>query len=81
MGQVNVATLTFQLATGSRAVRYVHGTDENLDSRIIDAIGMHRAAGQRIVKAEMTINGEEWIYEYDSTGHIERIFRNGAVTP
>lgn len=75
-----IAVLTFDGPSG-RASMNVFGTKETLDNRIIDAIGVLRSAGKRMVKTEMSINGEDWVYEYDSTGHVERTFRLGEVTP
>jgi hypothetical protein len=76
-----IAKLTFEDVTGTRGIMNVFGNDKTLDGNIVDAIGTLRAAGRKMVKTEMTINGEEWVYEYDSTGHVERTFMNGAVTP
>lgn len=75
------AKLTFEDVTGTRGIMNVFGNDKTLDSNIVDAIGTLRASGRRMVKTEMTVNGEEWVYEYDSTGQVERTFRMGEVTP
>jgi hypothetical protein len=78
-----LATLwTEHRATHERGMITVAASDAaQLDRRIVLELGNVRARGHRPVKTEMTIDGEEWIYEYDSTGHIERTFRNGDVTP
>lgn len=69
-------------ATHERAWVTVAGRDtQELDRKIIEELGNVRSRGHRPVKTEMTIDGDEWIYEYDSTGHIERTFRNGDVAP
>jgi hypothetical protein len=69
-------------ATHERGYITVVGRDTaDLDRKIVEELGNIRARNHRPVKTEMNIDGEEWIYEYDSTGHIERTFRNGEVTP
>lgn len=69
-------------ATGERGWVTVSGTDErDLDRKIVEELGNIRVRGHRPVKTVLTHNGDEWIYEYDSSGHIERTFRNGEVTP
>lgn len=76
------ATLHFTRANGDRRSLVLEARDSrSLDGMIVDRIGDIRAAGNRMVKTDLTIDGEQWTYEYDGTGHVERIFRNGEVTP
>lgn len=68
--------------TGDRGWVTVTGRDEgDLDRNVIEEIGNLRSRGHRPVKTEMHIDGHEWVYEYNTSGEIERIFHNGEVTP
>lgn len=77
-----VITYEFR-ATGDRGViSLTADTPAELDRKVVDRLGTLYGPDKRIVKTELFINGEEWTYEYDSTGrHVEHVFRNGEVTP
>lgn len=77
------AVLTFEKATGERGTRVVVAkTDTEMDRRIVTEIGTLRSRAYRMVKTEITDErGDEWLFEYDGTGHIMNIFCNGEVTP
>lgn len=77
------AHITFERSEDDRGVRVVVcRTDDELSHRITDEIGQVRDLGYRVVKTELTdARGEEWSYEYDTTGQITNVYRNGEVTP
>lgn len=78
------ATLTYvQAQTGKRQRLPVMGRDSrDIDRNIQSAIANIRAGGHRMVKTEMTVKGEEWVYEYNvMTGQIEHVFLNGEIAP
>jgi gamma-glutamylcyclotransferase (GGCT)/AIG2-like uncharacterized protein YtfP len=76
------AKITFERVTGVRGTLEVTGRSVfELDKNIIEAIDELRVRDCKMVKTEMDIHGVEWVYEYDSTGHIERTFRMGEVVP
>lgn len=77
------ATLHYERPNGDRGtLTYTARSPHELDHRIIQAISELRSRACRMVKTELlTADGEEWIYEYDTTGHVERTFRFGDVTP
>lgn len=70
-------------ATGDRGVvSLTAGSPEQLDQMVVERLGTLYGPGKRIVKTQLFINGDEWVYEYDSTGrHVEHVFKNGEVTP
>jgi YD repeat-containing protein len=76
------AVITFQRVTGMRDTVSVFGRDSReLDSEIIESLNEIRLRGHLIIKTEMTVHGEDWVYEYDEDGHVTRAFRNGDLTP
>lgn len=77
------AALTYETHhNGQRHTLSVDGRDSrDIDRKIVQAIGNIRAGGHRMVKTEMNVNGDEWTYEYDSTGQVQHVFRNGESTP
>lgn len=77
------ATITFERVNDGhrRMLMLTAQTTAELDRLIVARLPDLRAAGNKIVKTVMEINGEEWMYEYNSVGEIERVFRNGEVAP
>lgn len=76
------ATISYERANGDRRHLTLNAdTTAELDRLIIARLPDLRAGGNRIVKTVLTFSGEEWTYEYNSVGEIERVFRNGEVTP
>lgn len=77
------ARLTYEHpATAKRHELHLSGRDSGaLDRLITAAVANVRDGGFRMVRTEMDVNGENWIYEYSPSGQVENIFRNGEVTP
>lgn len=54
---------------------------EELADKINAKVADIRQTGYQMVNTVVTLGPEVWTYEYDSTGIIQQIFRNGDPTP
>lgn len=79
MMESNTAEITYKNITGERSSVNVAG--ENIDREIISKLAELRSEGHTIVKTVMVILDVEYVYEYDESGHIEHVLRNGGTTP
>jgi hypothetical protein len=77
-----IAKLVYQRPNGKRHTMRIDCRDQrDADRRVVAAVGNIRAGGNRMVRTDMTIGEDDWAYEYDATGKIENVFKNGEVTP